>query len=71
MSRSHFIKAKRCEYRAFKIWIAKLGYKVKPMKQDGFYFIFGKEKGYMTDSYKFCPLAKTLMKEFLEYLKGE
>lgn len=52
---------------AFKRWIIKLGYKVKPMKHNGFYFQCGKEKGFMTDKYSFSPLAKKLMSEFETY----
>lgn len=55
------------QYRAFKIWLGLLGYKIKAMKGNGFYFKYGKDEGYITDNYLFNRRAYHLMQEFLSY----
>lgn len=62
-------KVRLSEYRAFRIWIEKLGYKVKPMRENGFYFEHGSQRGFVTDDYRFNRLAFKLMNEFLEHIQ--
>lgn len=59
-----------CQHKAFKIWVEKLGYKVKPMRENGFFFYHGSQRGFVTDDYRFDRLAFKLMKEFLEHYKN-
>lgn len=54
-------------YKAFKIWVEKLGYEIQPMKRKGFFFIAQGQHGYVTDRMIFSPLAKSLLNEFLRY----
>lgn len=68
MSRTLNVNKYRC--RAFRIWIGKLGYKIKPMKGDGFYFRCGNQNGYMTDNYRFDKFAEQLMLEYLAHTGG-
>lgn len=60
-------KVPQAQYLAFKIWVGLLGYKIKSMKGNGFYFKHGKDEGYITDNYLFSRRAYQLMQEFLSY----
>lgn len=62
---------KRKNLRAFKIWLALLGYQVKDMEDGrGFNFRFKKQYGMVTRALTGNELANSLGKEFEEHLKA-
>ncbi|AQZ81538.1 hypothetical protein BUM88_07910 [Acinetobacter calcoaceticus] len=62
---------KRKNLRAFKIWLALLGYQVKDMSDGrGFNFRFKKQYGMVTRALTGNELANSLGKEFEEHLRA-